>query len=380
MNESTKKEDQLRVGLVTSEWEPYLEGGLGIHVRELTAAMGRRIHLDVILPRASGYHCRPNVNLHPIDMSVVYGHVQSWVDFGHAAAKYVSEVGLDVDILHAHDWSAAPAGAFLKESLHRPLVFTDHLPQGVGPRRPLEDQGLLAADAVIVPSQATAAEIAARKLVLKRLEVVPNGVDPDVYRPALDWPADDGYALFVGRLVVQKGVDCLLKAFAAVIGRLPSARLVLVGDGDLELYLKRVARYLGVAHRVEFRGWQTGADLVAMYQHAAVVVVPSFYEPFGIVALEAMACARPIIASRVGGLAEIVNDGEQGYLVPLGDHLRLASRLVKLLTDPVQRQSMGLAARAQVGSFTWAAVADQTLALYRSVIECHNSTSIERSQ
>src|SRR5207237_2666762 len=130
-----------------------------------------------------------------------------------------------------------------------------------------------------------------------------------------------------GRLVAQKGLDFLLQAFAVVLHRCPESRLVIVGDGDLELYFKRIAHYLGISHRVHFVNWQIGPDLVKLFQRSQVVVMPSYYEPFGIVALEAMSCGRPVIASRVGGLIEIIEDGVQGYLVPPGDYLELARRL-----------------------------------------------------
>jgi 1,4-alpha-glucan branching enzyme len=343
-------------------------GGLGVHVDEMARAMGGRVAMEVFVPRARGYRRGdPGVRLHEVDAPDVASHVESWIAFSEAAAALVERRAPDVDLVHCHDWSTALAGAILRQRLAVPMAVNVHLPQGHLARQRLEDRGLAAADLVIVNSRATAGELAARGLPLRRLEVVPNGVDRRRFRPPAEGDEDGGYVLFVGRLVAQKGVDWLLKAFAAVVRRLPEARLVVAGDGDLELYLQRVARYLGIPHRVDFRGWTTGAALVELYRRARLVVVPSYYEPFGIVALEAMACGRPVVASRVGGLAEVIEDGVGGRLVPAGDHLELARCLVALLGDPDLLRRMGEAARAHTARFTWEAAADRTLALYAEV-------------
>jgi 1,4-alpha-glucan branching enzyme len=260
------------------------------------------------------------------------------------------------------------AGIKLRQILHKPLVYNIHLPQPPGPGLLLDNLGLVAADLVIVNSQAVRQELADRDLPFHRIEVVSNGVDAQVYRPAPDWPADDGYVLFVGRLVPQKGVELLLRAFGVILYRCPQSRLVIVGDGEQELYLKRVARYLGFPHRVTFANWQTGPALVHLYQRAQVVAMPSYYEPFGIVALEAMSCGRPVVATRVGGLAEVIEDGLQGYLVPVGDHLTLARRLVYLILNSERRRQMGQAARVRAAEFSWSNVGSRTLTLYESVV------------
>jgi glycogen(starch) synthase len=149
-----------------------------------------------------------------------------------------------------------------------------------------------------------------------------------------------------------------------VLSRCPKARLVVVGDGDQALFLQRTARYLGISSHVDFVGWQTGPALVSFYQQADVVVVPSRYEPFGLVALEAMACGRPVVASSAGGLAEIVMDSETGFLVPPGDDLRLAQRIVQVLLDHGIATRMGLAARERAESYGWDSIAARTEQIY----------------
>jgi glycosyltransferase involved in cell wall biosynthesis len=242
-------------------------------------------------------------------------------------------------------------------------VLNVHLPQREGETFTIERLALAVADRVIVNSMAMRGELAHRA---PSVSVIPNGVDPDRYRPHADWPADDGYILFVGRLVPQKGVITLIEAMAALLRR-ASARLVIAGDGLHELYLRRAARNLGCADRVEFAGWARGDELVRLYQGAQFVVMPSIYEPFGIVALEAMACGRAVIASACDGLEEIIEDGVSGVLVPPGDHLRLAARMLDLLENPQRRAALGTAARARALQYSWTAVADQTLRVLDSL-------------
>jgi 1,4-alpha-glucan branching enzyme len=261
----------------------------------------------------------------------------------------------------------ARAGVAASAAFGVPLVFHVHLPQPSDPGLERESDGAAGADAIIVNSASVLEELAARGADASRIEVIPNGVDVDVFHPAADWPADDGSILFVGRLVPQKGVDVLIRALGALLPRHPAARLVIVGDGDSRLALQRLVRALGLGPAVTFTGWTSGAALVAAYQRAAVVVVPSRYEPFGIVALEGMACGRPVVASRVGGLSDVVND-EVGTLVPESDPLALAVALARFLGDPEARAAAGREGTARAARFGWGTVADRTLELYRRVL------------
>ncbi|HEX2271851.1 MAG TPA: glycosyltransferase family 4 protein, partial [Pyrinomonadaceae bacterium] len=348
----------------------------------IAATLAGRVEFDLFVPALGDYvGDRPGIRLHEVPVAPAANNVELWLNYCTAAVKVAERVALSVDLIHCHDWMTAVAGIKLRQSIGKPLVYNIHLPQAFIGYKTLEKLGLVNADLVLVNSRAIEQELHAYELTLPRVEVIPNGVDLDTFKPATDWPAGDGYVLFVGRLVAQKGVTVLLEALSVVLQRCPETRLVVVGDGELELFLKRIARYLGIPHRVTFLDWTTGPDLVALYQRAKFIVVPSYYEPFGIVALEAMACGRPVIASRTGGLAEIVNDGVNGFLVEAGNHLQLAQRMVRLLNDDEQRQSMGHAARERANEFSWDRVAQQTLALYDSVVEQQiEGQQIERSE
>jgi glycogen(starch) synthase len=230
----------------------------------------------------------------------------------------------------------------------------------------MENVGLAGADGVLVNSLSVDAELADRGSVAAPVTVVPNGVDLDRF-PAATMPPRPGRIAFAGRLVPQKGADVLLRAFGALLRRFPDAELVLAGDGVQRLYLERLARFLGVSRSVSFLGWQSPDELAEHYRSAAVAAVPSLYEPFGLVALEAMATGRPVVVSQVGGLAEILAGDVGGYTVTPGDHLDLATRLGALLADGNLAAAQGRAARRRAEDFGWDGIAERTRAVYDSL-------------
>ena len=174
--------------------------------------------------------------------------------------------------------------------------------------------------------------------------------------------------LFIGRLVPVKGIDTLLRAFATALREQPDLRLDIAGDGPLRGELESLAGELGLAGSVRFLGRTEGVG--AEMEQAATVVVPSLGEGFGMVALEAAERGRPVIASAVGGLPEIIADGRTGVLVPAGDAPALAAAIVALVRDPERAAVMGRAARERaLAEFSLARCADRTDALYREALE-----------
>jgi 1,4-alpha-glucan branching enzyme len=350
----------------SSEFPPHVLGGLGTHVQYMTAVLRQRWNMHVLVPERGGYHSVAGIRIEEIPVTAELESAAFWLRYAAGATRRARLCVSGPAVLQAHDWSTALAAVGARRLLRQPLVFNVHLPQQGGHPLEMENIGLMAADLIIVNSGAVRDEICQRNLPLRRIAVVPNGVDTDLFRPADDWPAHERYILFAGRLVPQKGVDVLLRAFSVLLRRL-DYRLMVVGDGLLELYLRRLAKYLGIPNRVSFRDWQTGPALVKIVQNAAVVVVPSHYEPFGIVALESMACARAPVVSRTGGLAEIVEHGVDGYLVEVGDHLDVARRILWLLEDPELSRRMGAAARRKAQRFSWDSAARQAECYYREV-------------
>jgi D-inositol-3-phosphate glycosyltransferase len=184
--------------------------------------------------------------------------------------------------------------------------------------------------------------------------------------------------LFVGRIEALKGIDTLIRALYYLGESAAAKKLrVLIVGGDVEEGLASLesemgrllslARELGLQDRVSFLGSRNQEELVAHYAAADVVVMPSYSESFGMVALEAMACARPVVASRVGGLKYLVRDGETGYHVQEGDAAELAGRLSQLLSDESLLQRMGQAARAEAEQYSWRRAAESISAVYESL-------------
>jgi glycogen(starch) synthase len=384
--------EPLEVCFVSSEYPPRMFGGLGAHVEQLTAALGQRVdvlNLDVVLPSSgpgmddyqnapAGIQLRPLAGRSGPD-NPSYEIPVSWVTFANGAADKIDGLiagGASVDVLHCHDWVTVLAGLRCRWRHKIPLVFHVHLPNRAPLAASVENLGLTCADVVTVNSEAMRDELLVRtrklRLAPRPIRVIRNGVDLDVFTPRADWPVDDGYVLFVGRIVKQKGVEYLLRAFYYILRAFPDVRLKVVGNGDLLPQLRRLSANLMLSDRqVEFvkpTPWLTRPEMAALYQGARVVVQPSIYEPFGMTALEALACQRPVVASRIGGLREIVQHNVNGFLAEPEDELDLAQWVMTLLADADLRERLGREGRARVGGgYGWGQIAEQFVGVYRDV-------------
>jgi len=386
----------VRIGIVTREWPPDVYGGAGVHVEHLIAAM-RALpsgpEIDV--------HCfgepRPDAIAHdvPDGLKGANGALQAvGVDVEIAAGL------AGVDLVHSHTWYANFAGQLASLVHDVPHVITAH---SLEPRRPwkadqlgggyrlsswVERTAYLAADAVIAVSHGMRADVldAYPELDPARVHVVGNGVDAEAYRPIEDPDVvrnlgvdpDRPYALFVGRITRQKGVTHLLAAAEKLT---PEAGLVLcAGAADTPEERQQVAEAVEVlqARRdgvVWIEEMLPREKLVPLITGATVFVVPSVYEPLGIVNLEAAACGTAVVASDVGGIPEVVDDGRTGLLVHYdADDVAafetgLADRIGELIAAPDRAASMGAAGRERVLSeFGWSAIAQQTVEVYSAVL------------
>ncbi|MGE5529327.1 MAG: glycogen synthase [Patescibacteria group bacterium] len=385
---------------MTNEYPPNIYGGAGVHVQHLAAALAGLTRVEV---RCFGG--RPAAGQAPARGFVPDAHWLEHVDprlrkvLGPMAADLeMAAIPVATDVVHCHTWYTMFAG-FLARMLHgRPLVATVH---SLEPSRPwkeeqlgrgyalstwLERTGLTAADLVIAVSAGMREDILrAHPVDPGRVRVIHNGIDTDLYRPAAAMSALERrgiagpYILFVGRISRQKGIDVLLAAAPL----LPRGLGVVVCAGaadtpELAAAMREAASALPNVHWLE--EMLPVPDLVELYSHAAVFVCPSVYEPFGLINLEAMACARPVVASRVGGIPEVVVDGETGILVPPGEPAALAAAVGRLLENAGKAAAMGAAGRRRVEDlFTWRAVARRTLEVYEEAVSLHRMVSSEQT-
>lgn len=400
--------DRVKALLLTNEYPPHIYGGAGVHVEFLSRDLSRLIdvevrtfgdqHLEEPHLQVYGYQANERGYTAPKPLHPVLSAMERGVWFAGS--------NVDADVVHCHTWYAHLGGILIKQAYGIPLVVTVHSLEPLRPWKREQLQGgydvttwvertaLQMADAVIAVSKGTREDILNLFDVDPgRVHVIHNGIDPTLYEYV---DADDvleaygvdrsrPYVLFVGRVTRQKGIVHLVRAIPEID---PSAQVVLCAGApdtpeigaEMEAAVAEVQRTRpGV---VWVREMTSRHAAVQLYSHAAVFCCPSIYEPFGIINLEAMACRTPVVASAVGGIPEVVVDGETGYLVPLEQqdespfeplHPRkfsadLAAAVNRVLADPVRAKEMGAAGRRRVEEhFAWSAIAQRTVNLYRSL-------------
>jgi alpha-maltose-1-phosphate synthase len=391
-------ESGIRAAILTREYPPDVYGGAGVHVEYLARELARRIDVEVRCfgePREGATAFRPWPALEGANAAL---QTMS-VDLAMAAD------GAEADVVHSHTWYANLGGHLAKLLHDIPHVLTTH---SLEPMRPwkaeqlgaggyalssfCERTGIESADAVIAVSSAMRADVrtAYPQVDDARIDVIYNGIDTERYRPdprtdvleRRGITVDRPIVLFVGRVTRQKGIVHLLDAGLEID---PDARLVFCAGAADEPEIERatrerVERLRAARDVVWIEEMLPKDDVIQLLSHASVFCVPSIYEPLGIVNLEAMACEAAVVASAVGGIPEVVVDGETGLLVPvqLGadgnpvDPARFAAdfaaRVNELLGDPVRARTMGEAGRRRaVEQFSWGAIADQTIQLYERI-------------
>ena len=389
----------MRIAMVSEHADPTAAlggtdaGGQNVHVGALSAALAERGHTVTVYTRLAEAAAAPVTELAP-------GVTVRRLPAGPAAPlpkdqllPYMPELGDQLarrwrhdppDIAHAHFWMSGLAALNAAAGLPVPVVQTFHAlgavkaryqgPADSSPASRIDSENRLArsCDQVIATCRDEVRELARLGVAPSQLSVVPCGVDTSVFTPqgpsAARGPRPRLLAL--GRLVERKGIATAIAALA----QLPEAELVVAGGpgragltaSDDYQALRAAAERYGVADRVVFTGGVARSDVPALIRSAAVVVCVPWYEPFGIVPLEAMACGVPVVASAVGGLSDTVVDQETGLLVPPRDPGALARGLDQLLADPAKRAAFGAAgARRARRDYSWAQVAARTESVYQ---------------
>lgn len=300
------------------------------------------------------------------------------------------------DLVHAHlgeDLAVVPLALRAAGHARVPLVLTVHCSpahtlRGRTPRAlllhhlggALERRGAALADAVIVLTGRMREALIGDGVAPRRVHVIPSGIAPAFTRPAGPGPLLDGVPaprlLYVGRLHEQKGVDVLLRALALLDD--PPVDLLVVGDGPRAGQLRDLAARLGVAGRVHMCGFVPHEEIPGVLGAGDPLVLPSRYEELGTVLLEAMHCGNPVVATRVGGIPGLVEDGVTGLLVPPGRPEPLAAAVRRLLGDPARAKEMAAAARKRVADLRWDRLVHRVYAVYAEVLGDHTGARLSR--
>jgi len=387
----------VKVLMFSWEYPPHMVGGLGQHVYDLSRFLVRRgVCVHIITPRVKYYPDFQEENgvfIHRVGSS--YREVEnfkSWTfRFNSEAIREAVVINHQVggfDVIHAHDWLVAYAGRSVAKIFEIPLVTTIHATEhgrnlGLHNRlqqeiNEIEKNLALEADRVICCSQYMQQEISTLfGRSIEDLKIIPNGVDPEVFqalpeRPRFSIRDDDKVVFFIGRLVPEKGICYLLRAMPQVLQAVPEAKLVIGGRGPQQKDLERLVHSMDLEERVYFTGFIYNEERNYVYNKARVAVFPSLYEPFGIVALEAMATMTPVVVANAGGLAEIVKDEVTGLKVVPGSEEELARAIIRILTDDELAMRLLTNASREIDTvYKWDVIARSTTEVYEQVQPRH---------
>ena len=384
--------------MLSWEYPPVVVGGLGRHVHDLARALAAAGHDVVVVAR---HPSGTDAETHPTTLEHLEGvrvlrvaedppHLEfardlvAWtLGIGHAMLRAASGLIRDwaPDVVHAHDWLVAHAAIALAEATGAPLVATLHATEagrnsgwlsGTLNQQVHSVEWWLArrADAVVTCSRAMRAEVSGLfDLEPDDVTVIHNGINPPSWTRRRVAATGAPTLLYFGRLEWEKGVQDLIAALPAIRRAHPGTTLTVAGTGSCADWLADRARAARVRRSVRLAGHVEDSELRDLLARAGAVVLPSRYEPFGIVALEAAAAGAPLVSSRAGGLGEVVVDGVTGLSFDPGDVAGLARSVTACLDDPRAARRRARAARERLATdFAWPAIAAETAALYGRVV------------
>jgi D-inositol-3-phosphate glycosyltransferase len=382
-------------------------GGMNVYVRDLAIHVARAgVPVDIFTRRTSPdkpyvQEIAPGariINLDvgpvaPVDKNALFKLLP---EFARACVLFAINDGVRYDVVHAHYWLSGKAAELLRPYWEAPCVLMFHTTadmknavlggtdQETPLRRDTEHELVRTADSLIAANPDERADLIWRQgAPEERVCTIPPGVDLELFRPhdyhysrkELGWSIKERVVLFVGRIDPIKGIDTLIETMPLV--QEPELQYVLIG-GDLDddgnpigplADVQRKVAGMGMSMRCRFLGAQPQSMLPLYYSAADVVAMPSRYESFGLVAVEAMATGTPVIASSVGGLTFTIEDGRNGLLVPYADAQSLARAIDRLLEDDDFREALGFNAAEDALRFSWDAVAQQVLHVYQRLAE-----------
>jgi alpha-maltose-1-phosphate synthase len=401
----------MKIALFTNEFPPNIYGGAGVHIDFLSQEL---LKLGQVEVRCFGDQQEETESMHvqgiTSSLTKMVDDTNPHIKMFHNLSKNVemAQATPQADIIHCHTWYTHLAGIFTRELLQVPLILTTHslethrpwkveqLGNGYFLSRWLENKAYNTADGIIAVSEQMREDvIEAYGVDPKKVTVIHNGIDPEFYQPTFDEQLllelgidpNIPFVLFVGRITRQKGISGLIEA-AQYFNK--NCQIVLCAGAPDTKEIAEETELLIAKLKQEREGVILISEMLprekikVLYSHARVFACPSLYEPFGIINLEAMACETPVVGSHVGGIPEIIVEGETGYLVPLESVSRtdfnpknpeafqkaLAAKINILLDDEVLATRMGKAGRERVlGIFSWESIAKTTFNYYQKVID-----------
>jgi len=387
----------MKVGKLTWEFPPRVVGGIARHCEGLAKALvqqNHEVHLFTLdFPGSPNYEEMDGVKVYRASTELGHPNFLTWVLlFNHFLTKRMADVtqSIDFDVMHVHDWLAAFSGISFKHYLKKPMVLTVHsteVGRAQGLHSPdsfsingIEWWAMYEANRVIVCSQSMKNEICGHfNLPLDKVDVIPNAIDATKYQTSVDRGSvrqryGVGYGekliLCVGRLVPQKGIEYFIRAIPHIAKRYPEAKFIIVGEGWSRDILEAEARASGQNRKIQFTGFASDQEVISLMTSADVLVVPSVYEPFGIVALEGMATGVPVVASQVGGLSEVIEHDRTGLFVFPRSPESIAWGIDRVLSDPDHAKWLTENAKEKLHkAYSWEAVAMKTVEVYRKVVE-----------
>lgn len=399
-------------------------GGMNVYVAELTRHLGMLgVHVDVYT-RSQNEHV-PHV-LHdlgygnrvvhipagpevPLPKPELVSHIP---EFARNIGEFAAKKGIRYDLIHSHYWMSGAAAELLQTQWHVPIIQMFHtlvMMKNRIARTPEEMEGdyrlegekriLEIADRIVAATLAEQAQLEfLYRADAEKLVVIPPGVDTSRFYPipkdeakaAIELPPDEQMILFVGRIEPLKGVDTLLRALEYIqrsknLACCPHYLAIIGGDPEVSednlnqemARVKALSADLGLSDIVMFLGKRSQESLPYYYSAADVVVVPSHYESFGMVALEAMACGTPVVASQVGGLAFLVQDGVTGFVVPNGEPELLGQHLIEILLDQALRTRLGAKGAEIARSYSWDIIARRIIGVYTELLSASPHAAAE---
>jgi glycogen(starch) synthase len=386
----------MKILMFSWEYPPLSHGGLARHVQDLSEALVKLGHKLYVITQGNGQlPYREVVNgVDVIRTSPISVTANNFVDhilhlnyqLIEKAIELRDEIG-DLDLIHGHDWLVFWASRVIKHSMVKPLIFTIHATefgrnQGIYNNmqryiNDLEWYATFEAWKVIVCSKYMNTEVKNLfQLPDDKVITIPNGVNEKNYQAEYSSHFRINYAspeekivFYVGRIVREKGIQVLIQAVPIILSNYPQTKFVIAGKGPFLDNLKEQANYLGIADRIYFTGFVDDETRNKLYQVADVAVFPSLYEPFGIVALEAMVTRTPVVVSNVGGLAEFVRDGKNGLTVEPNNPEQLARKILYLFNNREKaREISGNGYRMVKDKYSWDEIARKTEEVYEEVI------------